>query len=81
MHNHTVTWKGMIRNAMEKWERTDTKVFDLCQNVNNFGQEVNTTITDLEEGVEYNFSVDGLGLANFNTLTSGELASSTSDAL
>ena len=72
VYNNTVTWKGMIKNAVEKWERMDTKVFDLCKNVNNLGQEVKTTITDLEEGVEYYFSIDGLSLVHFSTLTSGK---------
>ena len=72
VHNNTATWKGMIKNAVEKWERTDTKVFDLCKNINSLGQEVNTTITDIEEGVEYYFSIDGLNLVHFNTLTSGK---------
>ena len=72
VYNNTVTWKGMIKNVVEKWERMDTKVFDLCKNVNNLGQEVKTTITDLEEGVEYYFSIDGLSLVHFSTLTSGK---------
>ena len=66
----------MIRNAVEKWKREDTKALDVCQNSSTIGQEVNTTIIDLEEGVEYRLTItDGsfaLGSEHICTLTSGK---------
>ena len=75
--NLTLQWKATVKNAVEKWERKDKKVIELCQNAS-IGQQVNTVIADLEEGVEYHLSLTqfeatlSLSSLNFNTLTSGE---------
>ena len=71
----TLQWKAMVKNAVERWQRTDTKVIELCQNAST-SQQVNTVITDLEEGVKYHLSLTQfdatLSSMNFQTLTSGE---------
>lgn len=71
----TLQWKAVVKNAVEKWQRLDAKVVELCQNAS-IGQQVSTVITDLEEGVKYQFSLTQLettlSSVNFQTLTSGE---------
>ena len=65
----------MIRNLVEKWKREDTKTLDVCQNFSTIGQEVNFTINDLEEGVEYYLMItDGFNMGSklLRTLTSGD---------
>ena len=76
VYNLSLTWKGIIKNGVEKWKREDTKVLDVCQNFSAIGQEVNMSIIDLEEGVEYQLSLTNgsvvLGSKHFSTLTSGK---------
>ena len=71
----TLRWKAVVKNAVAKWQRSDTKVIEPCQNAS-IDQQVNTVITDLEEGVEYQLSLiqldKTLSSLNFQTLTSGE---------
>ena len=71
----TLAWRGgLVKNALEQWQRTDMKVFDWCQNDNNIGQQVSTMISDLEEGMQYSLSVteEFIPIHEFKTLTSGQ---------
>ena len=71
----TLAWRGgLVKNALEQWQRTDMKVFDWCQNDNRIGQQVDTMISDLEEGMEYSLSVteEFIPIHEFETLTSGQ---------
>ena len=75
-HIVNLTWRGLDSNALERWRRNDAKTLYTCQNSSNIGKEFNTIISDLEEGIEYYFSiVNGSDVAfsstQFSTLTSG----------
>lgn len=70
----TLAWRGgLVKNALEQWQRTDMKVFDRCQNDSRIGQQVNIMINDLEEGMEYSLSVteEFTSIFSFKTMTSG----------
>lgn len=69
----TLKWEATVENALEKWNRADMKILDLCQKSSDPGQQVDTIITDLEEGMNYKISMLTSGVSvHLNTLTSGE---------
>lgn len=74
--NFTLTWKGLAKNVLEEWQRSDNKIFNLCQNTNSIGQQASIIISDLEEGMKYTLSVtiglDVVTTTQFKTLTTGQ---------
>ena len=71
----TLAWRGgLVKNALEQWQRIDMKVLDRCQNDSRIGQQVNIMISDLEEGMEYSLSVteEFIPIYSFKTMTSGQ---------
>ena len=57
MDSHKLTWAASLDDGQERWQRTDNKVFDFCQDPNKIYQLVSTSISNLEEAASYTFSL------------------------